>query len=326
MIHGDEESNGFTKQERSLSKGVVFANIIINMKSLLEKCGTHTNVSCMNADLAKEFMAIPDAENVANIDSVVGESIRKLWADEGVQCTWKVRAEFQVQDSLKFYCCDIDRIMASEYIPNNQDVLRARVRTSGIVEEHFKIGDVPFVIFDVGGQRNERKKWIHCFDAVTALIFVAAINEYNQLLYEDEKMNRMDEAVILFDEICNSRWFKNTSMIVFLNKRDLFREKLPEFPFRVDEGLDARFSDFEGPHCVPGTPSAVIGTPEYEECYEAAAEYCLSLFVNRNKQPKPIYHHITTATDTNNVKVVFASCRDIVLRGNLVGSGFLSAT
>ena len=80
--------------------------------------------------------------------------------------------------------------------------------------------------FDVGGQRNERKKWIHCFENVTAVIFVAALSEYDQVLYEDETTNRMTEALNLFDEICNSRWFRETSMILFLNKRDLFQAKV----------------------------------------------------------------------------------------------------
>ena len=58
--------------------------------------------------------------------------------------------------------------------------LRTRVRTSGIVEEKYIIDEVTFVMYDVGGQRNERKKWIHCFDNVTAVIFVAAVSEYDQ--------------------------------------------------------------------------------------------------------------------------------------------------
>ena len=96
------------------------------------------------------------------------------------------------------------------------------MRTSGIVEEKYVIDGVQFTMFDVGGQRNERKKWIHAFDNVTAVIFVAAISEYDQVLYEDENTNRMVEALNLFEEICNSRWFHDTSMILFLNKRDLF--------------------------------------------------------------------------------------------------------
>ena len=224
IIYG--ENQGYTTDERTQSKVVIYDNILVNLKALLRKCETHINVSSANQPFVAKVLALPEGEN-ANIDVEVGEMIQKLWADPGVQATWKLRAEFQVQDALKYYCADISRIMAADYLPNNQDILRARVRTSGIVEEHYNIDGVSFVMYDVGGQRNERKKWIHCFDGVTAVIFVAAINEYNQVLYEDARMNRMDEAVILFDEICNSRWFKNIGMILFLNKRDLFREKLP---------------------------------------------------------------------------------------------------
>jgi len=96
-------------------------------------------------------------------------------------------------------------------------------------------------MFDVGGQRNERKKWIHCFENVTAVLFVASISDYNQTLYEDEKTNRMMEALSLFEEICNSRWFKNTAMILFLNKRDIFAEKIKqvEITFRKVIQIDS---------------------------------------------------------------------------------------
>lgn len=39
---------------------------------------------------------------------------------------------------------------------------------------------------DVGGQRSERRKWIHCFDNVTSIIFLAAVSEYDQVLYESK--------------------------------------------------------------------------------------------------------------------------------------------
>jgi len=249
--------------------------------------------------------------------------LKKLWADPGLQKTWVRRAEFQVQDSLKYYMSEIDRISAPNYVPVVQDVLRARVRTSGIVEETYIIDKVTFLMYDVGGQRNERKKWIHCFDNVTAVIFVAAISEYNQVLYEDNSMFRMDEAVLLFDEICNLKHFRKTNMILFLNKRDLFREKLLTVPLRVDQGPMARYTDFEGPHVTPGTASAKDGTPEFEACYGAAKDYLLMLFLKRNKQNNEVYHHVTCATDTDNVKIVFNACKDILLKTNLRGSGFM---
>ena len=93
-------------------------------------------------------------------------------------------------------------IQQPNFIPDAQDILRCRVRTTGIVETSFLIDENIFKMFDVGGQRNERKKWIHCFENVTAVIFVAAISEYDQQLYEDENANRMVEALNLFEEIC----------------------------------------------------------------------------------------------------------------------------
>lgn len=109
-------------------------------------------------------------------------------------------------------------------------------------------------MFDVGGQRSERKKWIHCFEGVTAIIFCVALSGYDLVLAEDEEMNRMIESMKLFDSICNSKWFVETSIILFLNKKDLFEEKIarsplticfpeytgkyPSFSFRFSFGLD----------------------------------------------------------------------------------------
>lgn len=134
----------------------------------------------------------------------------------------------------------MDRIGDPHYVPTDQDVLRSRVKTTGITETTFNIGELTYRMFDVGGQRSERKKWIHCFENVTAVIFMVAISEYDQLLMEDESVNRMDEALTLFDSICNSRWFEKTSILLFLNKTDLFREKLKTSP------LNQYFKDYQG--------------------------------------------------------------------------------
>ena len=65
-----------------------------------------------------------------------------------------------------------------------------------------------------------------------AVFFFVALSEFDQMLFEDSETTRMDEALTLFDEICNSRFFMKTSMMLFLNKNDLFMEKLGEVPFR----------------------------------------------------------------------------------------------
>jgi len=225
-----------------------------------------------------------------------------LWADPGIQVTYEHRSMYQLTDSTGYFLDKIHEIGNEDYLPTEQDVLRSRVRTTGIVENDFAIDGNQFKMFDVGGQRNERKKWIHCFSDVTAVLFVAALSEYDMVLYEDEDTNRMEEALNLFDEICNSRWFKKTSMILMLNKRDLFAEKIQKVP------LKKCFPDYNGANT-----------------YEAATRFIQEQFEIRNRNPdKQIYSHITCATDKNNMKVVFNAVKDIVIRRSLQEGGLLT--
>ena len=128
-------------------------------------------------------------------------AIGALWQDAGIQSVYHRRTEFQCNDSTEYFFTRLAEIGAPGYVPSAQDILRSRVRTTGIVETSFLVEGNTFKMYDVGGQRNERKKWIHCFENVTAVLFVAAISEYDQKLFEDESQNRMSEALSLFEEI-----------------------------------------------------------------------------------------------------------------------------
>lgn len=76
-------------------------------------------------------------------------------------------------------------------LPTNPAVSRCLVRMRRVIDpRRYEIDGSIFEMYDVGGQRNERKKWIHCFDNVTAVIFVAALSEYDQCLFEDASTNR----------------------------------------------------------------------------------------------------------------------------------------
>jgi len=81
---------------------------------------------------------------------------------------------------------NLERLFEKEFVPTDQDVLRARSRTTGITETYFDLGSLQYRMFDVGGQRSERKKWIHCFENVNALLFLVAISGYDQCLAEDK--------------------------------------------------------------------------------------------------------------------------------------------
>merc|ERR1711974_66909 len=108
------------------------------------------------------------------------------------------------------------------------DVLRSRVQTTGIIETEFTVKNHKFIMVDVGGQRSERKKWMHCFEDITAVLYCVGLSAFDQTLYEDNITNRLHESLKLFHEICQSKWFTYTAIILFLNKSDLFQIKLQE--------------------------------------------------------------------------------------------------
>ena len=118
----------------------------------------------------------------------VADAIRSLWKDPAIKEAVRRSREFQLNDSAVYYFNAIDRMAASSYLPTDQDILRSRVQTTGITETTFKVGELTYKLFDVGGQRSERKKWIHCFENVTALVFLVSLSEYDQMLYEDESV------------------------------------------------------------------------------------------------------------------------------------------
>jgi GTPase SAR1 family protein len=237
-----------------------------------------------------------------NLDSETGKTIAALWADPGIRATYDQRAKYQLTDSTSYFMDNVLRVTQSGYIPTIQDIYRVRIKTTGVIENDFEIEGNRFKLVDVGGQRNERKKWIHCFEEVTAVIFVASLSEYDQLLYEDQNVNRMTEALNLFDETCNSRWFNNTNMMLFLNKRDLFAEKILRVPLTV------HFPEYKG-----------------KNDYEEGVEFLSLQFESKNRNSgRHIYTHITCATDTDNVQMVFNATKDIIIRNSLASAGLIA--
>lgn len=87
-------------------------------------------------------------------------AMKRLWADGGVQDCFNRSNEYQLNDSAKYFLDNLDRIGRSDYQPTISDFLRTRVKTTGVVEVPFSFKELNFRMFDVGGQRSERKKWV----------------------------------------------------------------------------------------------------------------------------------------------------------------------
>ncbi|XP_014827569.1 PREDICTED: guanine nucleotide-binding protein G(olf) subunit alpha-like [Poecilia mexicana] len=154
------------------------------------------------------------------------EHTQKLWEDDGIKACFERSNEYQLIDCAKYFLDRLDSVRNTDYTPTDQDLLRCRVLTSGIFETRFQVDKVNFHMFDVGGQRDERRKWIQCFNDVTAIIFVAASSSYNMVIREDNSTNRLRESLDLFRSIWTNRFLKTISVILFLNKQDVLADKI----------------------------------------------------------------------------------------------------
>jgi GTPase SAR1 family protein len=295
---------GFPPEARATYRTIIYSNVISAMQILIQKSGQFGDGVEIACTASRDLVKGLKGEEV--IDTALAEHIEALWKDTAIQNTFANRAGFQLTDSANYYFDDIKRVGAEDYLPSEQDVLRSRIRTTGIIEQEYCIEGETFKIFDVGGQRAERKKWIHCFESVTAVLFVGVLSEYNLTLFEDEHTNRMAETLNLFDDTINSRWFQQTAIILFLNKRDLFAEKITKYPLTTTcplfEGGDESINNYEG------------GCNAIQQLF---------LQKNRSHGEEDFFTHITCATDSTNCEVVFEAVREIVILKVLRETGML---
>jgi len=191
------------------------------------------------------------------------------------------------------------RICHPQFWPTDQDVLRSRVQTRGVTESRFVADQMHIHMYDVGGQRAERKKWIYAFEKVKCVIFTVSLSEYDQTLLEAPEQNRMQESIKLFENILASRWFQNATFVIFFNKMDVFEEKYKRSPLKL------YFAEYGGKDVESGVKFIVW---RYRQ-------------VNRSKVN--VYSHITTATDTKRITTVLASVRENILDTALRESGLI---
>jgi GTPase SAR1 family protein len=303
-MYGTEQKD---EKKRNLEKKTVFNNVIVNAQTLSEATNTWGEPQTDAGIEARDF--IDELAESQPVTPEIATQLKAFWNDPGVQACYDQRSNYQLNDSTSYFMKKLDAIAAPGYFPDQDDVVRTRVRTTGIVEHKFDIDGNPFKMFDVGGQRNERKKWIHCFENVTAVMFVAAISEFDQVLFEDYTQNRFTEALKLFKEIVNSKWFEKTAFILFLNKEDLFREKI--LTKNINESKDVELREFKG------------------DCrsFEETTSFIKQLFLKK-KLPNPdvehehqIHAHVTCATDTELVRKIFENVKTIIINHALSDAG-----
>ncbi|KAI8842039.1 guanine nucleotide binding protein, alpha subunit [Chytriomyces cf. hyalinus JEL632] len=252
---------------------------------------------------AAQYLDLIDVSQGHNDDVAVSEltknALKSFWRDSGVQYCMSRGNEFHLMDCCVHLLNNTDRILHPNYIPTNQDIFYMREPTNAIQQISFNWNQTIFKVFDVGGHRKQRKSWAPYFENVKAIIFVVAISAFDQTMAaEEDGTNRVQDSLILFGTICNHPLFKKTALILFMNKIDMFKEKLKR------SQISSYFPEFEG--C---------------NTYHDGCEFFVKIFLDSTKYKENKVHiHFTWATDTRQISKILTSVTTLIVGKSLEDS------
>eukprot|EP01129_Flabellula_baltica_P004940 TRINITY_DN1751_c0_g1_i1.p1 TRINITY_DN1751_c0_g1~~TRINITY_DN1751_c0_g1_i1.p1 ORF type:complete len:142 (-),score=22.59 TRINITY_DN1751_c0_g1_i1:29-454(-) len=132
---------------------------------------------------------------------------------------------------------------------------------------------------------------MQCFDKVSAVIYITALDEYNRTLLEDNDTNRLEESLSLFSEVTSSEYLIDKDIILFLNKSDIFEEKIKQEP------LSDTFTDID---------------EDEGDDFELGVIYIENLYRSSYKGHGAIHTFTTCVLESSNVEKIFKAMLDLI--------------
>ncbi|KAH9835198.1 guanine nucleotide binding protein, alpha subunit [Rhodofomes roseus] len=242
-----------------------------------------------------------------------GEDMIRLWNDETIRSLLQIQG-IRLEDRPGFFLDSLERVTSPRYVPTDEDILRARLKTLGITEYRFSIkegtlGGITrdWRIYDVGGHRSLRAAWAPYFDDMNAILFLAPISCFDQTLEEDPTVNRLEDSVVLWKTIVSNPLLAKTSIVLFLNKVDIFKAKL-EAGIKLSKYIVSygnRTNDFDS--------TSIYLKRKFAQIHK-----------ERSPEPRMFYCHFTTVTDTKSTQHILADVQDTVVVRSLKDSSLIS--
>ncbi|CAM9353694.1 unnamed protein product [Chrysoparadoxa australica] len=281
---------GMGKKDKDICMTAIRKNAIESMQTILGAMDSMGG-KLANPALEEAKQRTQALEEDCEFSYAIADDILVLWEDEGVKEIYNARGSYWLLDGAAYYFDNVSRMADPEYEPSEEDVIMTRVRTTGIDTTEFTEHGRSYSIVDVGGQRNERRKWIHCFDNVKAVVYLVGLSGYNQRLFEESSINRLQESMKLFKQVVGNPIFKDTPVFLFLNKKDLFEQQIKEAP------LSVCFPDYTGP------PDDVHASLDFvEQKFRAVMSQCCP--------DKQVYTHVVAARVRMEMKIAWGDVKD----------------
>ncbi|KAL1940922.1 hypothetical protein VTO73DRAFT_7558 [Trametes versicolor] len=244
-----------------------------------------------------------DKDNPSAVLAACRDDIVTLWEDTVVQAVLK-KQNVRLQDMPGFFLNDAGRVAAINYEPTDDDIVRARVRTLGVEEHQFTMenGALPgteWYIYDVGGSRSVRQHWIPYFDDVQAIIFLAPL-AFNLTLEEDAKVNRLEDSIALWRQVCQNPLLSKTTLILFLNKMDILQATLAA-----------------GIRVAKYVPSYGDQPNDVQHVTKYFRDKFRGYHKRLSPKPRPFFWHETSVIDTRSTAAILVGVREGILRTHL---------
>ncbi|KAJ3386436.1 guanine nucleotide-binding protein subunit alpha [Lobulomyces angularis] len=295
----------FTGEEKEYFKKIIWENVYVSLKDLL-RCAEMLGFTEKSQEYQENALFMKTFifdKKKKSFDPNVVRVMTSLWEDHDIKETFKRKSELKnmhIQDTAINFFNELDRILDVNYIPTDQDIVLCRRQTCNITETVLavpKLGTIKF--YDVGGQKHLRNFWVPYFEDSHAILFIAALSCFDQNMAEEEGTNRMVDCISLFNIIVNNPSLQNITIVLFLNKVDLFKEKLKL------TNVSDYFEDFKAP-----------------QSEKSAANFFIEKFKGTTTRQLK-YIHLTTGTDSKLMKKIIGTVLTIITKLSLKASGLV---
>eukprot|EP01080_Neovahlkampfia_damariscottae_P010076 gene10076-2497_t len=235
----------YTSDDLLTYKEIIHSNILQNVNLIVNKM-INLGVKLENQQNQEFFELIqnltPEDYLVTNIlyNREMATKISALTSDKNFQKVVHQNCNYLTTEAFEYILRHLYRMSDKNFTPSQTDIMVSRIKTTGIVEsihkqKFEKFGfeneqETTIRLIDVGGARNERKKWVYCFDNVSVVFFCSSILDFCRVLYEDGTTNRLDESLSVFENIINSEKFDDTPIVLCFTCVDLLRKILKYSP------------------------------------------------------------------------------------------------
>jgi len=230
------------------------------------------------------------------------EILKSVWQDPAIKTVIERHGELLTVTHLNYFWNHFDRVMQPDFVPNDEDILRARVRTAGANSSVIYVDKRFFEFFDVGGQKPERAKWEYVFNEnkFATIIYFVAVDEFD-VENEDKDTDRtkMEISRFIFSELVNSNVIQEeVPVVLFLNRTDLFEGRM-----KHPEGFQSFQETFPN---YSGGQNKTKGL-----------EYLRDLFLSVTNRKTNIKYHFTCTLDRDSLVVVWRTVKESLLNETL---------